>query len=189
MKNKIFSICTLFLVAFSAATCKKENTLEMELAKLPPATQTGQNTFGCLINGKAWVAQNKDCFPYCDPSFKLYYDTDFGGYIGITAVWLNSKSNIDQVINVWTDSSDFKNEHEIRIERSLTGARFIDYKKPGNCASYERFVDSAVVYSGMIDFNLYDLQSGIISGTFEFTLFKPGCDTIKVTHGRFDKKL
>lgn len=69
MKNKIFSISLLFLITLSATTCKKESTLEMELAKLPQATQTGQNTFGCLVNGKAWVAQNKDCFILCDPSF------------------------------------------------------------------------------------------------------------------------
>ncbi|MBS1557911.1 MAG: hypothetical protein JST69_04210 [Bacteroidetes bacterium] len=27
-----------------------------ELEKLPPATQTGKNTFGCLVNGKAVIA-------------------------------------------------------------------------------------------------------------------------------------
>ena len=35
----------------------------------------------------------------------------------------------------------------------------------------------------------YDLQAGIVSGTFNFVLAKPGCDTVKVTHGRFDYKL
>jgi len=34
-----------------------------------------------------------------------------------------------------------------------------------------------------------DLQAGVISGTFAFTLYKPGCDSIRVTQGRFDKKL
>jgi hypothetical protein len=34
-----------------------------------------------------------------------------------------------------------------------------------------------------------DLTKGIIAGTFEFTLAKPGCDTIRVTNGRFNKKL
>ncbi|HZF64949.1 MAG TPA: hypothetical protein VEZ55_10700 [Chitinophagaceae bacterium] len=35
--------------------CKKEEETNPELLKLPPATQTGANTCGCLINGKAWV--------------------------------------------------------------------------------------------------------------------------------------
>ena len=34
-----------------------------------------------------------------------------------------------------------------------------------------------------------DRAAGIISGTFAFTLAKPGCDTVRVTQGRFDKKL
>ena len=59
MKYLIISCCLTLLMA---AGCKKETTLENELAKLPPATQTGANTFGCLLNGKAWVAQNKDCW-------------------------------------------------------------------------------------------------------------------------------
>ena len=34
-----------------------------------------------------------------------------------------------------------------------------------------------------------DLSAGIIAGTFAFTLYKPGCDSVRVTQGRFDKKL
>jgi hypothetical protein len=33
-----------------------------------------------------------------------------------------------------------------------------------------------------------DLAAGIVSGTFDFTIAKPGCDTLKVTQGRFDGK-
>ncbi|HYG02766.1 MAG TPA: hypothetical protein VD927_09985 [Chryseosolibacter sp.] len=29
-----------------------------ELEKLPPATQEGKNTFGCLVNGKAWYTKS-----------------------------------------------------------------------------------------------------------------------------------
>lgn len=35
----------------------------------------------------------------------------------------------------------------------------------------------------------FDLSMGIISGTFEFTLSKTGCETISITDGRFDAKL
>jgi hypothetical protein len=33
------------------------------------------------------------------------------------------------------------------------------------------------------------LNASIISGTFDFVLAKPGCDTVRVTQGRFDKRL
>ena len=43
---------TLILVLWLplAVGCKKN-----ELNALPPETQVGANTFGCLVNGKAWV--------------------------------------------------------------------------------------------------------------------------------------
>ena len=34
-----------------------------------------------------------------------------------------------------------------------------------------------------------DRQAGVVSGTFWFTLYKSGCDSIRVTDGRFDRKL
>lgn len=47
----------LFFLAVTGifVSCKKESTSQDELAKLPPATQTGANTFGCLVNGKAFM--------------------------------------------------------------------------------------------------------------------------------------
>ena len=187
MKNKIFSICTLFLIIFSTATCKKENTLEMELAKLPPATQTGQNTFGCLVNGKEWVAQNKDCAIFCDPNFRMYYDYSGGGSLSLIAYIKDSKKNIDEEFIISFDSTNFKLLHSFH---NGGGIRFIfrNYRKTDICNTLKS-TDSSTVTFGHILLSRYDLQKGIIAGTFEFTLYKPGCDTIKVTHGRFDKKL
>ncbi|MCU7693044.1 hypothetical protein ACFSPU_02210 [Haoranjiania flava] len=50
---KTILLCSLALL-LSAGSCKKsaEN-------QLPPATQTGANTFGCLINGKPLIANRK----------------------------------------------------------------------------------------------------------------------------------
>ena len=47
----------LLLIAFSSLGlhCKKEEP--SELSKLPPITNFGAQTFGCLINGKAWTAE------------------------------------------------------------------------------------------------------------------------------------
>ena len=43
--------------------------------------------------------------------------------------------------------------------------------------------------TGYVDLTRLDNQQGIVSGTFAFTLAQPGCDTIKITNGRFDYKL
>lgn len=39
------------VILFTACGCSKDNLQE----QLPPATQTGANTFGCLFNGKVFT--------------------------------------------------------------------------------------------------------------------------------------
>ena len=50
MKNSLIFIFCLLLFN----NCKKN-----EQDALPPATQNGANTFGCLVNGKPWVSTGK----------------------------------------------------------------------------------------------------------------------------------
>lgn len=180
----------LILIASLAimASCKKEKNLQDELAKLPPASQTGANTFGCLVNGKAWVAQNQDCFLLCDPSFKLYYDYGFGGNIHIQAIFKNSKINMDQYIGFGMDSTNSRTSFFYLDFKQHMGFTYKNSHAGTDCKVIKSLYNEIAAY-GIITLTRYDLQSGIISGTFEFTLTKPGCDTIKVTNGRFDKKL
>lgn len=59
----------IFIALAFAMCCKKtdSNSLDAELAKLPPITQTGANTFGCLVNGKAFIPSGYDgWFPNFD---------------------------------------------------------------------------------------------------------------------------
>ena len=57
-----------------------------------------------------------------------------------------------------------------------------------NC--YWSSADSATPYRrGTLTITRLDKQAGVVSGTFWYTLYKPGCDSIRVTQGRFDKKL
>lgn len=171
------------------AGCKKDKTEPTELSKLPPATQTGANTFGCLVNGKAWVAQRNDCSIFCSPSFKIYYDGSNGGYVGIEALIIDIKNNIDERFDIVFDSSNFKILHQITIFNTLRTASFRNYAINNSCNSYVRSLDSTVIHLGKVTLTKYDLSNGIFSGTFDFTLTKPGCETIIVTDGRFDKKL
>ena len=170
------------LMLLCAAGCKKEKIAEID--KLPAATQTGANTFGCLVNGKAWVAQRNDCRIFCDASFKVLYDAGNGGNLGITALFINLSEGIDQGILIGFDSTNFKSKFMYTQSNSLSmGFTFI------NNSQYTRSWDSLVTCTGTINLTTYNLQTGIISGTFEFTLSKPNTEAIIVSHGRFDKKL
>ncbi len=58
----LLSVCLLLM------TCKKEGPL-------PYATQSGQNTFGCMINGKPYVPDGGRGFMAAKPVY--------GGFFGI----------------------------------------------------------------------------------------------------------
>lgn len=51
--------------------------------------------------------------------------------------------------------------------------------------------DSSKYVSGVLKITKYDMQQSIIAGEFECKLFdkKSGCDTIRITDGRFDYHL
>lgn len=119
----------------------------------------------------------------------MYYDGSGGGGIFVLAKNIQNSSNVEQTISFGFDSSNFKSTHIITIRDPSTNARFENYKNVNNCSAYSHYMDSTVVHSGVVNLTRYDLPNGIISGTFEFTLTKPGCETITVTNGRFDIKL
>jgi hypothetical protein len=48
---------TAFISVLFLSSCKKEVT------ELPPATQTGANTFGAMVDGKIWVPQGFGSIP------------------------------------------------------------------------------------------------------------------------------
>ena len=189
MKIYIIVLLTIFASTLLAASCKKTETVLTDLQKLPPATQTGANTFGCLVNGKAWVAQRNDCNVFCDPSFKVYYENSYGGFISLNAKKIDIQNNIDEEFGIAFDSSNFKLIHPIRVFNNYTVGTFRNYSSSSSCNTYVRYFDSTVTHFGSVNLTKYDLANRIISGTFEFTLTKPGCETISVTEGRFDKKL
>lgn len=168
------------------SSCKKDKLVN-EIDKLPPATQTGANTFGCLVNGKAWIAQNKDCSIICDDPFKIFYDAGMGGNLFIKAFRKDNQNKVDDFISLPFDSTNFNLLHNYQ-NRSHTIFSYRNNKNIGSCKEYISY-DSTVITYGHVYLTKYDLQAGVVSGTFEIQLRKIGCEDINITNGRFDKKL
>ena len=166
-----------------AASCKKDKLAD-ELSKLPPATQTGANTFGCLVNGKAWVPEG-GCF-LCPSVLKFYYDVSDGGQFSISAV-INSGDKEENLV-IGVDSCRYRLRHTY-IKSAKNPLRFAYYnKKHPNCQWSTRLNDN-VVCNGNITFTNFSPNEGLFAGSFNFTLQLMGCETITITEGRFDAKL
>lgn len=181
MNYKLFrTTCPLLLFCFCFAQCKKNPVAKTELEKLPPITQTGANTFGCLINGMAWIPNDN----YGQPTFKLDVDPTLGnGIFVVSAVRYNANSNS---ISFAFGSVACKNAGTYNL---INQGQVFSYSNSQLLCSYDN--NSAGVYkSGTFTITRYDLTNRIFCGTFDFTIYKQGCDdTLHFTNGRFDKKL
>ena len=181
MKKK-FSLFLLICLAFCA--CKKERS---ELDKLPAATQTGANTFGCLVNGRAWIA-GIDCSLLCPSAILVDYDPAKGGHISIKTKYLNLNENADQSIGIGLDSVKFKRIYKTQPDSLQMGVNYRNSYAAVNCRLFLPN-DPKVISKGLIQVTKFDLAQGIIAGTFDYTVSIAGCETVHFTNGRFDVKL
>ncbi len=158
--------------------CKKHDPDPLE--QLPPATQTGANTFGCLVNGKPWTPQGYNG----SSNYSVYYDPSYRkGTLNISTYrYANNDANSKQLITIYSDS--LRSTGVYPLTRDKHQEAFFQDR-----ASRCEFSGGAYYRQGALTITRLDLQAGIISGTFAFTLYQPGCDTIRITQGRFDKQL
>ncbi|MGQ0740160.1 MAG: DUF6252 family protein [Bacteroidota bacterium] len=175
MKNIL--IATLSLAVF--ISCKKE------VKELPPATQTGANTFGLKLNGEMWVPQGFAGIPDSD----LLKARLLGNVLIITAQNFSS--------------SPTETEFEMKVFGAAGAGTYLfssntSYPNGPNNYGYhvkrklnplDEWITSAA-QTGSVNITRLDTAARIVSGTFRFNaenLVNPS-QTISVTEGRFDIK-
>jgi len=173
MKSIIFSILLLAsILQFSGC-----GLLPTPKEELPPITQEGKNTFGCLVNGKVWLPKGSNGTANLDAS----YDPNFSnGSFDIGAY--NITNEIDQFISIGGKNVNKEGRYDFLQIKDSPGALFNDKRK--GCF----YTEQSNVINGYFTINRLDVQKQIVSGVFEFILYKNSCDTIKVAKGRFDMK-
>ncbi|WP_192346170.1 DUF6252 family protein [Algoriphagus sp. Y33] len=175
MKSSLSPLYPALLLIFTMCTaCDlnlfwKESKPKSELEKLPPITLTGENTFGCLINGEAMVANNS-----------LYVTAIYQGG-GVQISGRMDTKGLNQIVG-FTVLDPF----EINKEYDLTNlpkvrARSMKYLGIENCT-----YAAEDIIEGKINFSRIDRTNFVISGTFEFSASNEACDTVRMTNGRFD---
>jgi hypothetical protein len=156
---------------------------------LPCATKTGKNTFGCYINGAAWVADiGANIF---DPTLhkiqanldEIGYRTDNGGYLSLTGTRTNDTTDgfMHLYIKPVTEVGEINNANAIKVY----GTTIISKTNKGNVLSTLWF-ELDTLFDYKIEITHLDTVKNIVAGRFSFTGTTPSKDTIKVTQGRFD---
>jgi len=167
----------LLVLLLAASSCRKDKADP----QLPAATMEGKNTFGALVNGKVWTPKGRPNF--YQQSLSIVYEPGYeGGSLDIRA-YREAKDSSPVSESMALGMSQLDHEGIYIWDNPELGSA---YFYSGNC-DYTREPD--VYRRGKLEITKLDLTNGIIAGKFEFTLTKPGCDTVRVTEGRFDNKL
>jgi hypothetical protein len=170
--KKIFFLLVAALLANCGETgCESNQIPKTELEKLPPVTQTGENTFGCLVNGKAWVPES---------------NTDATAYYQLKTLQIGAATTSDGVSLVLLENNSILTKGVYTLVNNEYSDTFF-YKDINNDPCYYEKVN---VLDGELTITTLDFTKAILSGQFEFGVFIDAtCDTLKITNGRFDLSL
>jgi hypothetical protein len=171
----------IIIIALIFVSCSNDdNKPSKPVDQLPPATQTGAQTIGCLVNG----------VPFTDSGvMNNFYQLIDGEYY--------------MVINWFRNTSQGYKSGQIAINRIqieegqtyiLNKSSYTDGDYTGVGATfvstlpeiYGQF-ETNTIYTGQIHFTRFDTENFIMSGTFEFQAKEiQSGKTINITDGRFD---
>ena len=174
-------IIVIILSTLLGASCKKTNT-PSPTDQLPPTTQTGANTFGCLVNGKVYIPKGSS--GNGSPNPKVAYDIGLGGRPVL-------KINADQYVNN-NNSAYFTlnlgNLDHLGYYSNLDEFHFLMgwLENIGNCGTV--VFDTTIQKWGGTNVTKLDIPNHIVSGTFNCKYKSTTCDTVFITDGRFDFK-
>ncbi|MFD2601789.1 hypothetical protein [Flavobacterium suzhouense] len=167
--RKIFLLYVLF--AFLSSCDKNDDKNCSGADCLPPATQTGADTFGCLVNGEPFVDKSR--------SFNCFYQFFDGEYYFSISAKFNKS-----IKGIGLGSQ--------KIELLQAGSYQLREIGAGNFSA-DVFVDAdnnfetSLIDTGTISITKFDMEKKIVSATFEFTVTDPASGKVyKITEGRFD---
>ena len=164
----------LLLTTFTLSCCNKDDDKPQNpVDQLPPATQTGAGTFGCLVNG----------VPFVDNSgfFNCFYQlVDGEYYFGIQGEQVVSTIIL---IGLGSNASSIELNTITQLNNDAPG----NFYGGINLANLGGTIKTTNAVDGSITFTKLDLLNNIVSATFEFNVIDPNTGTVyEITEGRFD---
>lgn len=171
-------ILLLLLVALTFSCCSKDdNKSKNPIDQLPPATQIGANTVGCLVDGKAILP--KGYIPSGNPVCDYINGKDF--FIGFS----QSKGNEFLSVDVISYNKSLVVGETYQLKEYGADANFGEYRTVYNDIEETRFTTNATI-NGELKIAYHNIDKGILSGTFWFDAISKDGKIVKIREGRFD---
>lgn len=176
--KSLISILTLALI-FSCCSKKEDEQPTTPVDQLPPASQTGANKVGCLVNGQVFLPYQEN--PVGVPAVTCSYQYLNGSYefgLGIR----NDKLSKVRGITILSNKLEFilGQTYTLQQEESINSS-FAYYK-----IGFSNGFGTNTVNKGEIRIIKLDQVNAIISGTFWFDAINSAGEKVEVREGRFD---
>ncbi len=198
MKPNYYLLVAIIIGFILPVSCKKTQPID-QLSLLPPATTTGANTFGCLVNGTAMLPTNvKPSLSNPNPNGgieKVFWDS---AILEIAIYNANSKEPEPYYLLFHFGTfNTLQSGVTINWEQSSFDDQFSPYYMYHNHLTGSFYDDSSKVYhwygsyngSGSILLTNFNTSQKIISGTFSGKMrMQNGNKEVSITNGRFDVK-
>ena len=164
------------------ASCDKSKD-NIKLGDLPGISETGSNTFGCMINGKGFIPQTH-FGDYLASPLSAEYIRHYGlGDSPISIV--GTDDNHDPVINIYfiIDTTGVQSGSLVVLHADSAGHQ--------SSAGLDKFGIYKIISPlfGQVHILKYDVPGKILAGTFSFTAVDTAGNKAVITDGRFDVKL
>ena len=178
-------LLTLLVVAFNA--CNNDDVPADPVSKLPPATQTGENTIGCLVNGEALLPKGS---PLAGPVKNAFYQLIDGEYFfGLS--FSNKNGEVLKSLRIGTLFSKLSKNQTIVLDKNFGDDG--DYiGGGGEYGASTSVLEGTIGYvttstvNGELAITHLDETKQIISGTFWFDAINNDGDIVEIREGRFD---
>lgn len=188
MKHILFIVGLLLLVTIGS--CRKSKPLS-ELDKLPPETQIGAKTIGCLVDGKAFKpggAQLSGGSYQCN--FQYLGTGVNGGYYFVLAGRRRDGSGGGSSVGVLTDSLKISQGEKYPLKgwntKGVASGGFSSYTNAYN--SYQSYDTDGNLHTGELWIKKLDTINQIVSGIFWFDAVNATGQKVEIREGRFDMR-
>ena len=175
MNGCLLFACSLVLIS---ASCKKE---KIGIDGLPPATQEGKGTFGCLVNGLLFTPKGS---PFGGPIQQSYYQFVNGAYHFLVAA---GHSNNGKTLGVQINAED------IVLQTGMT-IPLVEGKKGEAIGWHFDYGNDLKDYKtnnqikGELKITRFDEVNQIVSGIFWFDAVNAAGEKVEIREGRFDMR-
>jgi hypothetical protein len=148
---------------------------------LPPETQSGANTAGCLVNGKVLIPKQDGI----SPSVVVYYQLFEGNYFFNLSFIDQSNGGLEGV-RLRTGYIELEENQVYVLDKNRD--EHGDFEGAGGeyQSSFSNEYHTTSVVTGEIFFTRVDPSNSTISGTFWFDAINEEGEIVEVREGRFD---